>query len=331
MTDLPRIYVLQTPKTVQLGVGRDAIEVGDVILPHERQSEDGSTSPKLGLIEFEALDMFPDLKPKEAVARAPGRMTIIEATVPQMYRPNQMIEQTKKEEQEEQARIATMVAAMNPEQKAKYVAHLKAQERASLEAAEKEAIKLRSDLLNIKKMIVKCETMLAKYEMSAENRIDLETKLDHWVGILNKKVQGPPTAMEKFFERKRLEERMQVFHVNKGLRDVFQLFWYLVLPYCISDENDQNYLTKKGYIKFNSNLYIALTGTRDKEKVLRHALMNWQEDTREPVLKSRAEREREGRTKPTGPRKGRALSLLSSAKIIEQLAEEKVRYLEDNR
>lgn len=241
-----------------------------------------------------------------------------------MFRPKEMKEREKKKADEEEARISAMVQKMNPDQRAAYETKLKEDANKSMKAAEQEAVRLRSDILNIKKMIVKCETMLAKYQMSKENRVDLEAKLDHWMSILNKRMAGPPSAMEKFFERKRLEERMSTFHKNKGLRDVFQLFWYLVLPYCISDEDDDNFLTKKGYIKFNCNLYVALTGTRDKDKVLRHAEMNWQEDTREPPRKTRAERNKEELLKFSKKGGGRSSLLTMSSRMSEiQMEEEK--------
>jgi len=82
VADLPTICVQETPKNVLIGFGHDTIAVGSRILTNERAKPlEGSSSPVRGEIEDAAYEMFPDLIPVERAAKAPGRMTILEAQV----------------------------------------------------------------------------------------------------------------------------------------------------------------------------------------------------------------------------------------------------------
>ena len=77
--------------------------------------------------------------------------------------------------------------------------------------------------------------MLEKYALTESNKLDLEDKIDHWNSILYARHKGPQSAAEKAMQERELNDRMTLYHENEGLSDVFKVFWYLVLPYCIRD------------------------------------------------------------------------------------------------
>eukprot|EP00606_Chrysophyceae_sp_TOSAG23-5_P000746 GSChrysophyteH2.ASY1.ANO1.200.1 assembled CDS len=199
------------------------------------------------------------------------RMTTIEQMVPDMYRPFARKKLDGEEDTVERRKDRLL------EKKLKKKKKVKARE------AEQEAIRLRSDLSHLKKNIARAQMMLEKYALTESNKLDLEDKIDHWNSLLYARHKGPQSAAEKAMQERELNDRMTLYHENKGLSDVFKVFWYLVLPYCIRDPvSGEDYLTKNGYLKFNANLYIALTGCTNKLKCLRHAFINWMMETRDP-------------------------------------------------
>ncbi len=248
-----------------------------------------------------------DLEDKEAAhaKREKGRMTIIEESVPEMYKPavrplsneakmfgtsayakrqgyedNLDVDLTDKEKRAKLAKFSVKQRKMKTK-----MLHEMANDQgihSDQNVLEVEAIRLRSDYQNLHDNIAKAELMLEKFAMSDENKQDLEDKLDHWNNLLYLKFHGPLTADERRIQENDLKMRMNLYHKNKGLQDVFKIFWFLVLPYCVRAEDDgQDYLTKTGYMKFNANMYVALTGCRDKRKCLRHSYLNWITETRD--------------------------------------------------
>ena len=71
------------------------------------------------------------------------------------------------------------------------------------------------------------QTMLEKFSLTEDNRQDLEDKVDHWNNILYQRFKGPMSEAERFFQKKELDNRMTLYQENKGLSDVFKVFWYL--------------------------------------------------------------------------------------------------------
>ena len=136
-------------------------------------------------------------------------------------------------------------------------------------------VKIRgSDLPRLKKNIARLEVMLRGHDVTNENRIMLEQKLKSWLKLLSSRdVEQTDEEEEAEIVRKRT-----LFEDNKSLVDVFNMYWYLVLPMCISGNGDGTggaYLTQEGFVKFNINLYIALTDCRNRNRCLNQSLSVW--------------------------------------------------------
>ncbi len=132
-----------------------------------------------------------------------------------------------------------------------------------------------SDVPRLKKSIAVLEMMLRDHDLTAENRKMLEDKLSEWMNLLS-----TGTMYDALDEEVQMEKKRAMFSNNKGLVDVFNMFWYLVLPLCVSGNSDDTggtYLTQEGFVKFNINLYIALTDCRNRTRCLNHALAVWNE------------------------------------------------------
>lgn len=142
-------------------------------------------------------------------------------------------------------------------------------------------MKMNADLKNLQLNIARVETLLRSYDLSDENRKQLEGKLEVWKGILDK-AELPPLTEEE------MKKRMDIIEGNPGLLEVFNAFWVTVLYYTIDDDVDVNNagvlvnqrLDKKGYFKFNRNIYIALTDQRSLEKQDNYLETRWCIDTR---------------------------------------------------
>ena len=114
-------------------------------------------------------------------------------------------------------------------------------------------MKMNADLKNLQLNIARVETLLRSYDLSDENRKQLEGKLEVWKGILDK-AELPPLTEEE------MKKRMDIIEGNPGLLEVFNAFWVTVLYYTIDDDVDVNNagvlvnqrLDKKGYFKFNA-------------------------------------------------------------------------------
>ena len=83
-----------------------------------------------------------------------------------------------------------------------------------------------------------------------------------------------------------IEKRLEVIAGNEGLSQAFSCFWLVVLPFCENDDtsiddisaHSEMRLTKKGYCKFNRNMYIALTDNRNLESQKNYVEMRWSID-----------------------------------------------------
>ena len=185
-------------------------------------------------------------------------------------------------------------------------------------ALKTQMTRLKNDTVVLKKNIAKLETLLRVHiGLTEENRRNLEAKLKSWYDLLNN-VHVAESEEEKQMRYASLKQ-------NQGLRDVFDLFWLLVLPYCeldpientrilearakkgkdrkrrgaaigsgsqsqsflsgitgdTGDEEEEPkivYLTKRGYMRFYMNMYIALTDNRNEKQYVQHAKDAWQQE-----------------------------------------------------
>lgn len=155
-------------------------------------------------------------------------------------------------------------------------------------------MKVNSDFYHLQKNIARLETMRRAHDITDKDRASLNNKLSMWKQMLEK-AEIPVTPLEE------IERRLKVIEANEGLSEAFSCLWLAVLPYCEDDDTDTNNasihvnmrLTKKGYYKFNRNMYVALTDNRNLESQKSYIDTRWAIDTKHMSVLEAVEKEQE--------------------------------------
>ena len=205
---------------------------------------------------------------------------------------------------------------------------LKERRKSRNKALQSQMVRLKNDTVVLKKNIAKLETLLRVHSgLTEENRKAMETKLKSWYDLLNnvhvaeteeekqiryaalKQNQGLCDVFDLFWllvlpfceldpiEKTRIIEARKKNGTDRKRRGALgsgsqsQSF----VSGMTGDTNDTNieepkvvYLTRKGYVRFYVNIYIALTDNRNEKQYIKHAKDAWEQEMLVAINEQRA-------------------------------------------
>lgn len=98
-----------------------------------------------------------------------------------------------------------------------------------------------------KRQVIALRTMLRSQGLTAQQRADMEANIVQLRGKLD--------SVESQINPTEIAARREFLHKNKGLLDIFNTFWVILLVY-----TTDGFLSKEGYSKFHHAVEIALAG-----------------------------------------------------------------------
>lgn len=98
-----------------------------------------------------------------------------------------------------------------------------------------------------KRQVIALRTMLRSQGLTTQQRAEMEANIVQLRGKLD--------SVESQINPAEIAARREFLHKNKGLLDIFNTFWVILLVY-----TTDGFLSKEGYSKFHHAVEIALAG-----------------------------------------------------------------------